>query len=881
MRAEHLRCLNMECPLGIDTVPYFSWELQNDQPNTMQTAYELCVLCKEKIVWNSGRVESSQDAYVPYTGPKLKSRTVYTWKVTVWDNHGNEAAAEADFETGILDKTEWKAQWVESPFPAKKRGKKHGEQPPAVLFCKNFYLSGAVHSARLYATCYGIYHAYVNGQKVDTGEFAPDFTAYKDFLMYQTYDVTKVLQEGENHLAMYVGDGWLLGSNTQQPDFKRKQHAVFFQLMVTYADGREEGIVSDEQVQASNQGPVRYSDLFQGECFDARQGGEDWLQPAGMQAAVVKDYTLDNLCAQLGEGVGVVRRFPVREMTRSPKGEWILDFGQNMAGRLRIKLNQPVGTHVKLEHCEVLDPDGNYISNVGVGEQIVQTDVAICNGKEFIYEPLFTFHGFRYVRVSGIAEPNPENFEAVALSTQKEDLGLFHCSNEKLNRLIENTRWSQYSNMLSIPTDCPQREKAGWTGDVGVYATTAMLGEDVTMMYTRWLRSLALQQNKDGHVPYVVPKTDTYLLAERLLSTLGGRPSDVSSAGWGDACILAPWAMYQITGNTIILQQQYNCMKKWVESILERARKKKPRGCKRPKEKEQYLWDTGFHYGEWLIPSQSTDSAVWKLVSSTKISASYVAPIYGWISTDLLAQIAGILGKMEDQKKYQEKAEAIKDAIMTTLLDEQGNPPADLMGAYAMFLYYDLLPTRYVDRFKEKLVESVVRNGYRLDTGFLTTPILLDTLCKIGRMDLAYRLLYQEQCPSWLFEVKMGATTMWETWYAYTEDGKPADLSFNHYAFGCVADWIYRTIGGVRPKAPGFSEIQIKPEPDESLQWAEREYRCTHGKIVSSWKKENGEFILTVTIPCNTKAEIVMPDGSVYTVGSGTYYYTCPLNEKK
>lgn len=877
MKLEHLRCLNMVHPVGIDVTPYFSWELQSAQPDTMQTAYTLRLHREQETIWDSGRVESSQDAYVPYTGQRLKSCTVYTWQVTVWDNHGNEATADAVFETGILDQALWKAKWVQSPFPVKKRGKRHGEQPPAVLFCRDFQLSGTIQSARLYATCHGVYRAYVNGHRVDTGEFAPDFTAYKDFLMYQTYDVTDALQEGENHLAMYVGDGWLLGANTQQPDFRRKQHAVFFQLMVRYAGGRETVIASDGQVRASNRGPVRYSDLFQGECYDARLGGNDWLKPSELEAVKVTDDSLGNLRAQLGEGVGVVRRFPVQEMTRSPRGEWILDFGQNMAGRLRIKLNQPAGTAVRLEHCEVLDPDGNYISNVGVGEQIVQTDVVICNGKAFTYEPLFTFHGFRYVRVSGIAAPDPKDFEAVALSTRKENLGSFCCSNEKLNRLIENTRWSQYSNMLSIPTDCPQREKAGWTGDVGVYATTAMLSEDVTMMYTRWLRSLALQQNKAGHVPYVVPKTETYLLAERLLSTLGGHPNDVSSAGWGDACILTPWAMYQITGNTIILRQQYVCMKKWVESILERARKKKPRGCKRPRAQEQYLWDTGFHYGEWLIPSQSTDSAVWKLVSSTKISASYVAPIYGWISTDLLAQIAGILGKTEDQNRYQKKAEAIRDAIMTTLLDEQGDPPAELMGAYAMFLYYDLLPAQYLDRFKEKLVQSVVHNGYRLDTGFLTTPILLDTLCKIGRTDLAYQLLYQEQCPSWLYEVKMGATTMWETWYAYTEDGKPADLSFNHYAFGCVADWVYRTIGGVRPKASGFSEIQIRPEPDESLQWAERVYHCTHGKIVSSWKKAHGTFILDVTIPCNAKAEIVMPDGSVYTVGSGTYHYTCPL----
>lgn len=873
----HLRCMNAAHPMGIDVPPYFSWELRSERQDTVQIAYALRVFCEDTPIWDSGIVQSPQDAYVPYGGPALQGRRVYTWCVTVWDNHGGEAAAEGIFETGILEQSEWQAKWVASPFPVGKRGKKHGQQPPAVLFCRNFTLTGEVRSARLYATCHGIYHAYVNGENVDTGAFAPEFTAYRDFLMYQSYDVTQQLRPGENNICLYVGDGWLLGANTQQPDFPRKRHAVFFQLMLTLTDGREEIIASDETVQASNCGPVRYSDLFQGECYDARQHSIELLRTARWRHGVVKTESLHNLCAQLGEGVGVVRRFPVRELIHSPRGEWILDFGQNMAGRLRMKLDYPAGTEVHLAHCEVLDPDGNYYSRVGVGEQILQTDVVICDGREFVYEPLFTFHGFRYVRVSGIGQPDPACFEAIALSTDKENLGTFQCSNEKLNRLVENTRWSQYSNMLSIPTDCPQREKAGWTGDVGVYATTALLSEDVTMMYTRWLRSLALQQNRAGHVPYVVPKTQTYLLAERLLSALGGQPRDVSSAGWGDACILTPWAMYQVTGNALILRRQYPCMKKWVDSVLERARKKKPRGCKRPAELEQYLWDTGFHYGEWLIPSQSTDSDVWKLVSATKISAAYVAPIYGWISTDLLARIAGILGNTEDEKLYREKAGAIRNAIMTGLLNEQGDPPADLMGAYAMFLYYDLVPKAHAEKFKEKLVQSVVSNDYRLDTGFLTTPILLDTLCRIGRMDLAYRLLYQRQCPSWLFEVDMGATTMWETWYAYTPDGQPADLSFNHYAFGCVADWIYRTIGGIRAEAPGFSKVLIRPEPDESLLWAQRSYHCVHGEIRTHWEKKDGSFTLTVTIPCNSAARVILPDGSTHTVGSGTYTYTCPL----
>lgn len=873
MKLSRLRCLNMESPMGIDVVPYFSWQMRSEKENTSQIGYQLIVSSGEDLIWDSRRMECAQDAYVLYSGPALRSRTVYRWEVTVWDNHGETDTASACFETGLLDRSEWIAKWVETPFPVKKRSKKWGGQTPAVLFQKSFSLQEKPVSARLYATCHGIYHAKLNGTCIDTGAFAPEFTAYKDCLMAQTYDVTDELHTGENLLSLYVGDGWMLGANTQQPNFKQTRHAVLFQLSLRYADGREEWVCSDERVLATDEGPVRFSDLFQGECYDARRQNAKVKTPA-----VVKSYPMDNLCMQLGEGVCVLRRFPVQKLIHAPNGDWILDFGQNMAGRVRMRVHQSTGTEIKLEHCEVLDKEGNYISKVGVGTPVLQTDVVICDGSEFVYEPLFTFHGFRYIRVSGIGKPDPADFEAAALSTKKEQLGSFRCSDERLNRLIENTRWSQYSNMLSIPTDCPQREKAGWTGDVGVYATAAQLNEDVTLLFTRWLKSVSLQQDRHGQIPFVVPRTMTYRTAERLLCTLGGHPTDISSAGWGDACVLTPWAMYQITGNQVILKEQYHTMKRWVDSILERAEKRHPRGCKRPKEQERLLWDTGFHYGEWLIPSQSTDSSVWKLVKACKDSASYVAPIYGWISTDLLAKTAEVLGKPADAAFYREKADAIKKAIMTSLLDDKGDPPVDLMGAYAMFLYYDLVPEKYLPAFREKLCTCIEKNGFHLDTGFLTTPILLDTLCQIGRRDLAYRLLYQEGCPSWLFEVKMGATTMWETWYAYNENGEPADLSFNHYAFGCVSDWIYRTIGGIRTYAPGFSEILIQPEPDESLTWGERSYCCPHGEIRCRWEKSGERFTLTAVIPCNTRAAIILPDGSHREVGSGSYSFSCSLS---
>lgn len=878
MNITNLYALSMENPLGIDRTPYFSWELRSDDQNVMQTAWRIQLAAKGETVWDSGRVESDQSTYVTYAGPPLQSRTEYTWQVTVWDNKGNTAQVSSRFETALLARKEWAASWVEAPSSKGKRGMGFGLQPPATLFRRVFSLGKPITRARLYATCHGVYQPTVNGRRLDDRTLAPEHTVYGKYLCYQTYDVTEALKEGENALGFFVGDGWYCCPHTK-PDIKgfKPVHALLFQLEVSYDDGTSERIVSDDSVTYST-GPVVASDLFAGELYDANLEKPGWdcmgYDDSNWKRARVANYSLDNLRAQMGEPVRPIMELPVSQITTSPRGETILDFGQVIAGCVRMKIDAPEGTKITLDHFEIPDKDGNYFNNIMtkmVGKGCDQRDVYISNGTSAVYEPLFTYHGFRYVRVEGLKEVRAGDFTALVLSSDKRDIGTFECSDLRLNRLYENTRWSQRANMLSIPTDCPQREKAGWTGDIQIYATTSLLNEDTTAFLTRWLENLACDQKEDGGVPYVVPNTETY---RKLYDVMGLANKGLSaSSGWGDAAVIVPYSMYKATGNTAILEQQYDSMKKWCTYVENAARKVRGKNKDVPKEVDQYLWNAGYHYGEWLIPSLTKDGIGKETYASMKTTMTYTAPIFGYYSIASMAKTAKVLGRQQDYAYYTGLAEKMADAIGRGVIGSDGDMPVEYMGAYVLPVYFDLVPEKHKQHFADKLVSMIERNGGCLDTGFLGTPFLLDALCKMGHRNKAYELLYQAKCPSWLHEVEHGATTIWESWYGYQEDGNPIPISMNHYALGCVDDWMFRTINGIDWLKPGFKEILLQPKPDESLQWASRTYHTPYGDVKSNWVKEDGKFRLEVEIPCNTRGRVVMPNGDVFEVGSGNYAY--------
>jgi alpha-L-rhamnosidase len=508
--------------------------------------------------------------------------------------------------------------------------------------------------------------------------------------------------------------------------------------------------------------------------------------------AVIAAYGYENLTPQDGEPVRSVETLPIQSILITPKGETVLDVGQNIAGRLRMTLDLPKGASVTLEHSETLDRDGNYFNNI---QGINQKDIYISNGTSAVYEPAFTFHGFRYVKLTGLKTVSIEDFTAVVLATDEPWIGSFSCSDPRINRLVENTRWSQRANMLSIPTDCPQREKAGWTGDMTVYCETAFQNQALTGLITRWLGSIALSQAPDGQVPQVVPQSDFFRSVTKLTQLLLGG-NTISSSGWADAAVFVPWALYQATDNQIILKSQYPSMKKWVEYMRREASSKAPKDNPVVPETERFLWDTGFHFGEWLIPSCSQKGSLSQAVrKSVRDGARYIAPVFFYLSCQKLAKAASILNKPDDAAEYFNLAEQIKTACQQSIVLPDGKLKFDVQGAYVIVLGSGILSAGQREAAATRLAQLIHENGDRLDTGFLSTPFLLDALYDNGHAETAFSLLYQNRRPSWLYEVDCGATTIWENWNCRIEDGTVQTISMNHYAFGCVSDWIYRRIG--------------------------------------------------------------------------------------
>ncbi len=889
---------SVDKPLGTGGHPYFSWKIISEEKNTLQQNYRLTVTTQDgHVCMDTGVVSSRKNAYVPYSGEPLNSRTAYTVMLEVTDNHGETATAVSFFETGLLHREDWQSNWIIAEKKRKKAQPGFGKQFPSTLFRQSFPVKSGLKQARLHATAHGVYELYINGAPADERCFAPEHTVYGKYLCVQTYDVTKLLAAGSNAIGFHVGDGWYFSPNAK-PNMKTdNQHAVLYQLELLYENGERQLVSSGEDAQTS-EGPVVSADLYAGELYDAAREIRDWSKSTCREGqwtpAKVKTYGYDNLVPQCGDRVIAVERFPVKDVLRSPRGECILDFGQNLAGRVRITMPLKEGQRLRLEHCEVLDREGNYYNNImsagGVGKGCDQTDEYISDGADVSYEPHFTYHGFRYARltVDGKAPEtvDPAWFTAVLLSSEKKDVGSFSCSDEALNRLYRNIRYSQASNMLSIPTDCPQREKAGWTGDMLVYARTAMLNEDCTVLFSRWLENMSKEQDRYGIVPMVVPENGAYPMTGKLMNLMAGAKGKATSSGWGDAAVIVPYSMYEVTGNTEVLKRQYYCMRRWCDYIIRQAKTEKPKDCKRPDEIEQYLWDTGYHYGEWLVPSQSKNGLDTKNLKKIMAESScYTAPIFGWYSVSTFAHISRILSEEDptqalyatDAPKYAMIADKMKEAIQKGVIGSDGSMPSTLMGAYVLPLYFDLVPEAHKKRFADDLVRSIETNDFCLDTGFLATPFLLDALCKIGQEDLAYRLLWQTKAPSWLSEVEAGGTTIWENCFGYDEAGNPGTLSFNHYAFGSVADWIYRNVNGIAPAEAGFGKVIIAPKLDGKLTSASRTFDSVNGEIASDWhiEERNGakHFCMQVKIPCNCEATVILPSGKTDSVGSGVYSY--------
>lgn len=894
--ALNLKCEYIKNPLGIDILfPRLSWELVSPNRGTMQSAYQVLVSVDENnfdpenLVWDSGRVESDNSTCCEYRGESLKSRKRYYWKVRIWDENDllSVYSNVSFFEMALLNQKDWKASWItlsdkkvtienvingdENSGANLLNVSKDGMIPPderlnpCRLTRREFQIDKEIRRARVYATAHGIYVLKLNGKKVGCDEMAPGFTSYQKYHLYQIYDVTTMVKKGNNVLGAIVADGWYTGRVGFMGDSCQygECNALLLQLEIEYSDGKIEMICSDESFQCSD-GPFVYSDVFIGEKYDARLEKKGWdslgYDEAGWEPARKAEYGYDGLFAQYGEPVTIVEELAPKQIIQTPKGETVIDLGQNIAGRLRMKVKGEAGTAVKLEHSEVLDKDGNFVNNI-IGRNKDQTDYYILSGSgDEIYEPLFTFHGFRYVKITGYPEElKADNFRGIVLSSNMERTGYFECSDERLNRLAKNIFWSQRANMFSIPTDCPQRERAGWTGDIQVFSPTAAFNMDVHAFLTRWMHSVWADQMPGGEVPMVVPYVNAYRTVAKVVG------SD-TSAGWGDACIIVPWALYNAYGDKRILEQSYESMEKWVEYIRRTSETEIPddlQGELSPerRERQKYLWNTGFHYGDWLIPSLSIskDGKAVDMFRSAMETKALVPSCFYAYATELMEKISRLLGKENQAIYYKKLNEKVRTAFAKEYLQDDGSFPADFQGIYVLALRMRMVPENMRDKVFAHLIKLIEQNGGKLDAGFLSVPFFLDELCNNGRLDVAMSIVYKTECPSWLYEVEKGATTMWEAWQAIFPDGTVTKVSYNHYAFGCVGDWLYRNIGGLDKDEPGYKHIIIKPEPDAHLTHASIKYHSIYGEIILNWKVLRGQFILQVVIPPNTSAKIYLP----------------------
>jgi len=833
-----LTCEHKVNPMGIETLmPRLSWKIKAEENNTLQTAYALRVAETSDFtgpsVWESGRVTSDASNLVNYPGPTPSSRKRYYWQVKVWDNHGNASAwsPAAYWEMGILDPSEWRAKWIEPLQDTLPDG-------PAQVLRKDFVIDKAINRARAYVTAHGLYELHLNGSKVGDQLFTPGWTAYQERLQYQVYDITDDLKTGPNTVGAMLGEGWYKGALGWEDNYGvyGKKTALLCQLVIEYTDGTQEVIISDGSWKSTLDGPIRMNSIYNGETYDARMELTGWDAPGydngSWDLVREEDYGVDKLIPMQTVPVKQIQEITPVRIWRTPKGTLVADMGQNMVGWIRLQVSGPAGTTVTIRHAEVLDKYGEfYTENLRTADATFRYTLK-GDGTE-VYEPKFTFMGFRYVSVDGFpGELKPEHLTGVVIHSDMKPTGNFECSNPLINQLQHNIQWGQRGNFLDVPTDCPQRdERLGWTGDAQAFVRTAAYNMDVAAFFTKWLKDVATDQDERGAVPFVVP------------NVLGGVQA---SAGWADVATIAPWTLFQVFGDTALLLQQYSSMKKYVDFVRQDAGR-------------NYIWENGSVFGDWLFFKPELIN--WT-VPDGHTDQDLIATAFYAYSTELLIKAAKALGKEEDVKEYSEVLDHIKQAFQDNYITPAGRVVSHSQTAYVLALNFDLLPDDLRSRAVNYLVENIRSRENHLSTGFLGTPYICHVLSDNGKTDVAYDLLLQESFPSWLYPVKMGATTIWERWDGMKPDSTFQNKtmnSFNHYAYGAIGDWMYRVVAGMEIGAPGYKKIRIQPQPDARLDYAKATFESSYGTIVSRWKIDDGDLEVEVVIPPNTTAEITLP----------------------
>ncbi len=835
VKIQNLLTENLSNPIGLDlAAPRFSWQIAGDKRNVLQTAYEIKVLAGKSTLWHSGKISSTESVHVPYAGNSLESGKKYSWQVRVWDNDGKASAwsTAAFFQTALLNKTDWKAKWIEPGYTEDSINR------PSPLFRKTFSIDKKIAFATVYITAHGLYEAQVNGHRIGDAYLTPGWTSYKKRLQYQTYDVTSLIKNGSNAIGVTLGNGWYRGFLAWggNHNIYGKDIALLVQLSITYTDGSTENIVTDESWKSAT-GSIIGSEIYDGETIDARADKIGWTlsgyNDKNWSGVKLGDFSFDNLIATYNEPVKKHETFKPVRIFKTPSGEQVIDFGQNLVGWVVLKVRGNTGDKIIVSHAEVLDKKGNfYTENLRAAK--AQDTYILKGGEEEVFEPHFTWHGFQFIKLEGYpGDLKPENFTAVALYSDMKPTGIFTSSNALVNQLQHNIQWGQKGNFLDVPTDCPQRdERLGWTGDAQVFSRTASFNMNVNNFFAKWLQDVAADQGENGSVPFVVPNV--------LGAGAGG------ATGWADVSTIIPWNMYLAYGDKSILKKQYASMKAWVGYMTGKSKND--------------LWNTGFHFGDWLFYSPADDNSGRSAVTDRYL----IAQSFYAYSTQLVINTAKVLGKNDDVVSYSALLQKIKDAYLREYVTPNGRLVSGTQTAYVLALNFDMLPEALRAQAAKRLADNIKDYDDHLTTGFLGTPYLCHVLTRFGYDDIAYKLLLQDTYPSWLYPVKMGATTIWERWDGIKPDSSfevPSMNSYNHYSYGAIGDWMYRKMVGLDSyeDGAGYKHIKIQPHIGGGFTNAGASLQTYYGKLSNSWKVEEDKISMVTEIPANTTATVYLP----------------------
>lgn len=865
MKICNLKVNGKQDGIYVDQMPSVSFYIESEKNSAKLKSYAITLADENgNTVWESGKVESDK-GFAIKLGGKLTPYLSYTVNVEAEDCFGEKDEKTIGFSTGKLD-CGFMGKWITDKDYSFDKG-----SPVPFVFKKGFNVEKKLKKAEIYATAYGIYTLVLNGERVGNEYLTPYFTSMNKVLQYQVYDVTEKLGD-KNELFAEVSGGWACGRyglSDSNKNFTDKQYFLA-DIVLTYENGEREVIGTDSSWGITLGGRYEFADIYDGVIYDANVSLSDLSYKNADEVEAPKNAELK---ATFGEKVTLHEVFKPQTVKKSAKG-YIYDFGQNLAGLVRFTVKAKKGQKIIVRHGEILGQNGEICYGPLRSAKATVEYTAKEGTQTFIAD--HTYMGYRYIEVMG-CDKEDIDVESVALYSDFDVIGGFECSDKLLTRLQKNIEWGGKSNFVDIPTDCPQRdERLGWTGDIAVFSRTAAFNFDMSSFFDKWLNDVRLDQTENGGLAAVIPKVS--------LGAQGRRKDGNDSAicGWGESCIMVPYAEYLARGDKELLSRQYDSMKKFIDCVLsENMLSKKGYG--------RYIWVRPMMYGDWCAPEE----AMMQWFGKRK----WLYTIYLFNSLNTLSFFAKELGRIDEEKYYKDLAENVREAFIKKLTNGKGKMTKEFQSGYTCALVFGMYTDEETKKaFADNLARLVKEKDYHLATGFLGTPYLLFALCDNGYKDVAYKVLLQDTFPSWLYEIKQGGTTVWERWDGILDDGaindaqlqlfrykKPTNtngdgtqgmLSFNHYAYGVVGDFMYRRVAGIEAVEPTYKTFRIKPEVGGGLTYAKAHTRCPYGEISSCWEIKDGKFTLSVKVPCGTTATVILPSGKTENVNSGNYTFS-------